>query len=59
MSRPFTPARVIRFLLLWFVALLVVWILFVLLTHARARNSITHRSLSTIRVAYTSGALPC
>ena len=41
MAEPFTPMRVCRFLLLCLLGLAVVYGLFLLLIHARARKSIT------------------
>ncbi len=41
MSVPFSPARVSRFLLLFCLALAAVWGLYIMLTHVRARQSIT------------------
>ncbi len=49
MSVPFSPARVSRFLVLFVLALFAFWGLYILLTHVRARQSITpqHAVLQT------------
>ncbi len=45
MSVPFNPARVSRFLAFFFLALAVVWIVYILLTNVRAGQSIlTHHA---------------
>ncbi len=41
MAEPFTPMRVARFLLLCLLGMAAVYGLFFLLTHARARKSVT------------------
>lgn len=44
MPAPFTPARVLRFLLLIFLALTVLYLLFVTLSHTRAHQSVAPQS---------------
>ena len=46
MSAPFSPARVSRFLGLCFLAMFVFWLLYFLLTHASARESVKPQGAS-------------
>ena len=48
MAEPFTPMRVARFLLLCLLGMAAVYGLFFLLTHARARKSVTPSTQSQL-----------
>ena len=56
MAVPFTPFRVCRFLALWLLAFAAVYGIFVLLTHVRARQSISPGHGSTSRRVQPGGA---
>ncbi len=55
MSEPFTPLRVCRFLLLCLLGFAAVYGLFFLLTHARARKSVTPSKQSLLQTPAAHG----
>ena len=58
MAVPFTPFRVCRFLALWLLAIAAIYGVFTLLTHMRARQSITPSHGSTSRQRQTMDTGP-
>ena len=54
MGEPFTPKRVAGFLVLCLLGLLAVWAVFMLLIHARARQSITPGNNQSLSVPLAS-----